>query len=177
MENPVENLVENLVENPLERPWIVLDGIVQAGHGVASGRAVASPYPAGTIALQLPFFQHLGLDLSAFFPGTLNISIAPHTFELVRPDYCFRQVAWTDRHPPEDFSFVHCRVVYAEITYDSLIYYPHPETKRVHFQPASLLEVLAPRIAGIGNGDRLQLQVRATALAIQSGTDRRKYSP
>jgi hypothetical protein len=36
-----------------------------SGHGVASGQAAASPYPAGTIALQSPHFASLGLDLSS----------------------------------------------------------------------------------------------------------------
>ncbi len=46
---------------------------VRQGHGVASGRAPDSPYPAGTIALQAPLFARHGLDLSPFFPGTLNL--------------------------------------------------------------------------------------------------------
>jgi hypothetical protein len=146
--------------------WVRVVGVVQAGHGVASGMAANSPYPAGTITLQTPVFRTLGLDLSLFFPGTLNISIAPHRFILHQPDHYFRQVAWTDRHPPEDFSFVACHLHHREIAYEGLIYYPHPETKQVHFQNPSVLEVLSPWIEGIRDGDRLELDLRTTALRV-----------
>jgi hypothetical protein len=52
-------------------------GCLRPGHQVASGLAVNNPYPAGTIAMQTPFFKALGLDLSGFYVGTLNVSIAP----------------------------------------------------------------------------------------------------
>ena len=60
-----------------------LSAVLLDGHGVASGRAVhagesrTSPYPKGTIAMQSPFFAALGLDLSPFWPGTLNLSFSP----------------------------------------------------------------------------------------------------
>lgn len=146
--------------------WMRLLGVVEPGHGVASGRAEDSPYPAGTIALQAPIFQALGLDLSPFFPGTLNVSIAPYGFILHQPDYQFRRVHWTDRHPPEDFSFMECRVIYQDRSYAGLIYYPHPETKRVHFQQSTVLEVLVPWIEGVAYGDRLELEVKATAIGL-----------
>ena len=76
-----------------------------AGHGVASGRSADSPYPNGTIEMQRPFFKALGLDLSRCWPGTLNLSAAPLDLRLRDPDRCFPLVAWTDRHPPETFSF------------------------------------------------------------------------
>ncbi len=41
--------------------------VLVQGHGVASGKAV-SPYPKGTIEMQLPFFAALGLDLSSYWP-------------------------------------------------------------------------------------------------------------
>lgn len=146
--------------------WMRLSGVVKPGHGVASGRAENSPYPAGTIALQAPVFRALGLDLSPFFPGTLNVSIAPHGFILHQPDHQFRRVHWTDRHPPEDFSFLECRVIYQGRSYAGLIYYPHPETKRVHFQQTTVLEVLVPWIEGIAYGDRLELDVKTTAMRL-----------
>ena len=58
-------------------------GVLFKGHGVASGQALSSgasgisPYPKGTIAMQSPFFAALGLDLSPYWPGTLNLSFAP----------------------------------------------------------------------------------------------------
>ena len=65
------------------------------GHGVASGIAntdplrSASPYPQGTLAMQAPFFAALGLDLSAYWLGTLNLSVAPARWSLQQPDYHF----------------------------------------------------------------------------------------
>ena len=69
-----------------------IKGTVIPGHGVASGHASDSPYPAGTIALQRPFFQQLGLDLSDCFDGTLNVSVAPMELVLRDPDHTFVDV-------------------------------------------------------------------------------------
>mgnify|MGYP004244953261 CR=1 FL=1 len=84
-------------------PWI--PAVLVRGHGVASGRSTTSPYPGGTIALQLPFFADLGLDLLHCWPGTLNLSVAPLELRLRDPDHRFPLVHWTDHHPPETFSF------------------------------------------------------------------------
>jgi hypothetical protein len=54
---------------------VSVSGEVVPGYGVASGRSIASPYPAGTIEMQMPFFQTLGLDLRGCFAGTINLSI------------------------------------------------------------------------------------------------------
>lgn len=94
-----------------------------------------------------------GLDLSCFFPGTLNISIAPICFELANPEYTFEHLRWTDLHPPETFSFSRCLLRFDREEIIGMLYYPHPETKERHFQNASTLEVLAPPIARIGYGD------------------------
>jgi hypothetical protein len=137
--------------------WVNVDGVVVQGHGIASGRNPHSPYPAGSIELQKPFFKELGLDLAAYFDGTLNVSIRPYTFTLANPQYTFRQVNWIDVIPPEDFSFSQCKVIYEDKTYDSLIYYPHPETKIHHFHDPSILEILAPHIPHIMYGDKTHL--------------------
>ena len=81
-----------------------------AGHGVASGRAATSPYPAGTIQLQAPLFAARGIDLSPFFAGTLNLEAPRGHWRLSNPDARFEALEWTDRHPPETFSFWHCRL-------------------------------------------------------------------
>ncbi len=148
--------------------WQTVAGTIQRGHQVASGLADASPYPGGTIALQLPHFAARGLDLSAYYLGTINVSIAPLRFEIVQPVACFRQVRWTDRHPPEDFSFADCRLEVARRRYAGLIYYPHPETKAQHFQDPALLEVLAPPIAGLGYGMALELALNLAQIRLLS---------
>lgn len=137
--------------------WIWLAGCLQRGHRVASGTGSDRRYPRGTIAMQMPYFQALGLDLTPYFQGTLNVSIAPARFELVAPEYTFERLHWTDLHPPETFSFSGCRLRFGAEERSGLIYYPHPETKEVHFQDAATLEILAPPIAGIAYGDRLEI--------------------
>ncbi|MBE9157650.1 hypothetical protein IQ265_12555 [Nodosilinea sp. LEGE 06152] len=149
-----------------DRTWQKVNGIIQQGHQVASGAALDRPYPAGTIEMQTPFFKALGLDLSGYFPGTLNVSISPHTFQLTNPKFTFRQVEWTDRHPPEDFSFSRCRLLLEDSAYDSWIYYPHPETKKRNFQNLSILEIIAPPIPNIQYGDRVAIEYNPLELFI-----------
>lgn len=117
--------------------------------------------------MQTPFFQKLGLDLSAFFPATLNISISPKTFTLQQPKYTFKNVQWHQEYPAEDFSFSPCRVIFQEITYDGLIYYPHPETKIGHFQEPTIVEVLVNSfIPQLHYGDRIILEVNPGEILI-----------
>lgn len=139
--------------------FTVVTGIIKPGHQVASGNAEDSPYEQGTLAMQLPFFRELGLDLTGFFLATLNVSIAPQTFKFVQPKYTFPQVKWHPNFPAETFSFSPCTVIYQNQSYDALIYYPHPETKIGHFQDASILEVIATEIPEVNYGDRLQLAI------------------
>lgn len=138
-------------------------GRLVAGHGVASGRSAASPYPAGTIALQTPHFRALGIDLTPFQPATLNLDFAPGEWRLRDPDHHVPLLRWTDRHPPETFSFWHCRLQRLDVagapTLPALIYYPHPETKRAHHQRPSLLELLAPPLGPLELGTAFQLLV------------------
>ena len=141
-----------------------VNGIVTRGHMVASGQS--EHYPRGTIEMQLPYLKALGLDLSAYYPATLNISIDPATFNLIAPEYTFRQVHWTDAHLPEDFSFSACRITYRDTQYNGWIYYPHPETKERHFQNASIIEVIAQFIPEIRYGDRVSLEFKSGEILI-----------
>lgn len=143
-----------------------IDGIIQAGYRVASGNTESSPYPKGTIEMQTPFFKELGLDLSAFFPGTLNINISPNEFELISPQYTFRNVRWAEGFPPEDFSFTPCQIIYQNQSFESLVYYPHPETKIGHFQNPSIVEVIAPLIPDMKYGDRITLRISTDEIRI-----------
>lgn len=137
--------------------WIFLHGIVAQGYRVPSGPS--KDYPYGTLERQRPIFRQRGLDLTGYFNGTLNIDIRPHTFKLIRPQFTFYHVEWTDLHPPEHFSFSHCKIVYKNAEYDGWVYYPHPETKIRHFHNPSLLEVIAYEIPGIQYGDEVQVLV------------------
>ncbi|MCK6585733.1 MAG: hypothetical protein L6Q49_21730, partial [Anaerolineales bacterium] len=118
---------------------------------------------------QKPLFKVLGLDLYGYFNGTLNISIAPLIFEMTAPEFTFPLVEWTDLHPPETFSFSRCIVVYKNIEYPGWVYYPHPETKRNHFQNPSLLEVITKRIPEIKYGDSLEVGIDPKEITLRAG--------
>ena len=150
----------------LSEQWSSVAGVVQRGHGVASGRGPNSPYPISSLRMQAPFFKARGLDLSPYFEGTLNFSIAPHTFQLIKPQFTFPLVAWTTLHPPETFSFSACRVIYRAVSYDGWVYYPHPETKIRHFQDPTIIEVITTFIPELTYGNAIELQVKATEIVL-----------
>lgn len=145
--------------------WV--DGTVMRGHGVASGQASDSPYPAGTIAMQQPYFAALGLDLAGLHLATINLDIQPAKWRLLQADYTFRALRWTDLHPPEDFSFIRIQLLWQAQSYAGYIYYPHPATKMQHFQSPSMLELFLPWIATISYGARARLIYRAEQIQIE----------
>lgn len=129
------------------------------GHRVASGQAADNRYPRGTITMQKPFFKKLGLDLTSCHDGTLNVSILPLRFEMGEPRYTFHRLEWTSLHPPEDFSFSPCVITFHRTSHPGWIYYPHPETKKTHFQSPHVLEILAPFIPGIHYGEEVMIEI------------------
>ena len=144
---------------------MILSGELVRGHQVASRRS--EHYPRGTIEMQAPFFKGRGLDLSPYFSGTLNISIAPHTFKVREAKLHFSAVRWTSRHPAEDFSFSCCRLSVGGVKYDGWVYYPHPETKARHHQDESVIEVIAPHIPDLRYGDRIDIELRSAEIDIE----------
>ena len=134
-------------------------GVVVAGHGVASGCADDSPFAAGTISLQTPHFAARGLDLVPFVPATVNLDLAPVRLVPHAPRWTFPEVEWTDVHGPETFSFVECTVRRGEETVAGLVYLPHPETKPMHHQPGTVVELLLPHLPGLGAGECLVVTV------------------
>ena len=144
--------------------WTALNGNVVQGYRVASGPS--QDYPYGALDRQRPIFKARGLELKGYFNGTLNIDIRPFTFKLVKPEYTFQNVMWTDLHPPEHFSFSRCRVIHRETEVDGWVYYPHPETKLRNFQNPSLLEVIARPIAGLKYGEEIQVLVNADEIMV-----------
>ena len=152
------------------RPMTIeLHGTIQTGHGVASGASTGSPYPTGSIAMQAPFFKALGLDLSSCYFGTLNVSLALARWKIVRPAFLFEKVQWTDLHPPETFSFLPCDITYRAVTVPGWLYHPHPETKAAHWQVASVMEIIAPRLEGLGYGEPIDLSFADGTLLIEAG--------
>ena len=144
--------------------WILLHGTIVEGYRVAS--SPSKDYPYGALDRQRPIFAARGLDLSGYFNGTLNIDIRPHTFKLIKPEFTFHHVEWTDLHPPEHFSFSRCRVIFKDIEYEGWVYYPHPETKLRHFQNPSLMEVIAMPIPGINYGSEVSVFVNPEEIEV-----------
>ena len=151
----------------MEHAWISVPGVVAQGYRVASGPS--KEYPYGALERQRPLFKARGLDLEGYFNGTLNIDIHPWIFEMLRPKFTFEHVAWTDLHPPETFSFSRCKVLFQGRKYDGWVYYPHPATKKRHFQEPSLLEVIAYPIPGIAYGISIVALVNPEEVAIHAG--------
>ena len=144
--------------------WTLIHGTLVQGYRVASGPS--KDYPYGALDRQRPLFKERGLDLNSYFNGTLNINIQPHSFKLLKPEFTFQHVEWTDLHPPEHFSFSRCKVIYKDIEYEGWIYYPHPETKLRHFQNPSLLEVIAVPILDLKYGDELDVLVKPEEILV-----------
>lgn len=143
-----------------------LQGILTRGHQVAS--RPSREYPYSSLEKQKPYFKALGLDLYEYFNGTLNISIAPLEFKMIHPELTFELVEWTDLHPPETFSFSRCKVFFKDIEYSGWVYYPHPETKKTHFQNPALIEVIAREIPQIKYGDAIEIEVNTSEVFIHS---------
>jgi len=146
-----------------------VSGILLRGHQVASRPSKAYPY--SSLEKQKPFFKELGLDLQEYFNGTLNISIAPLEFELIHPEFTFELVEWTDLHPPETFSFSRCQVFFKKMEYAGWVYYPHPETKKTHFQNPSLIEVITYKIPKLQYGDKLEVAVNTDEILLHLLTE------
>lgn len=142
----------------MNRAWTSVKGILVEGYRVASGPS--KDYPYGALDRQRPLFKQRGLDLEGYFNGTLNIDIRPYTFKLIKPEFTFLNVEWTDLHPPEHFSFSRCKVIFKDVEYEGWVYYPHPRTKLRHFQNPSLLEVIAEPIQEIKYGDEVRVRVK-----------------
>jgi hypothetical protein len=151
----------------IQKDFLQWQGCVVAGHGVASGRsagAPGNPYPQGSIAMQAPFFKSLGLDLSRCFLGTVNLNIAPQTWQLLHADHRFEALRWTHLHPPETFSFVALQAQWQGAWHDGWLYYPHPETKAAHFQSSAVMELILPKLSGLLESDVLSLRCKANAV-------------
>lgn len=140
-------------------------GTLVRGHQVAS--RPSKDYPYSSLEKQKPHFRSLGFDLNGYFTGTLNISIAPLTFEMSAPEFTFVLVEWTDLHPPETFSFSRCNVIFKNKEYSGWVYYPHPETKKNHFQDPSLVEVITYEIPGIQYGDLLEVELNLKEVTVR----------
>ncbi|MBK8040044.1 MAG: hypothetical protein IPK22_23375 [Verrucomicrobiaceae bacterium] len=148
--------------------WPVHPARIIRGHRVASGLNGDPRFPGGTVAMQLPHFARLGLDLSAYHQGTLNVDISPLTYRPLKPRQTFEHVQWHPVEPAETFSFFDARLLHAGQTHEVLIYFPHPETKPEHFQAPTTLEILAPWIEGLSYETIIQLAIDPEQMILTS---------
>ncbi len=154
--------------NPSHKPgWFTIEGAVVEGHRVASGTNGDKRFPEGTIRMQRPYFAAHGFRLDWVHPATLNLSLAPKQFRILRPAKTIRNLRWHPTEPAETFSFCDCRIHAPDgkivVGY---VYCPHPETKPEHHQPPDVLEILAPFIDGIHYGLRLTIELRSSQIAL-----------
>ncbi len=148
--------------------WIAIKGRLKKGYGVASGPSKAYP-EYGSIEKQKPYFKKLGLNLDRVFNGTLNVSIHPYQFAMVKPGYKFKKVKWTELTNAEDFSFSRCKVIFRGKEYNGWVYYPDPKTKKDHFQSASTIEVLAPLIPNIKYRNIVEISLNSAEITVSHG--------
>ena len=141
---------------------------VTVGHGVASGQGQDPRYPQGTLRAQYDYFRRRGLDLTPYFMGTVNVDIAPYSFEIKQPAYFIKDVDWSDHIPPENFYFFNVSLQVDERRYEGLIYLPDPATKTDHFQQPSVLELLLPRIDQLSYGRSVLIDVPDNQLTLAS---------
>ncbi|WP_068546357.1 hypothetical protein [Thalassotalea crassostreae] len=132
-------------------------GKVVKGFQVASGRSNNTPFQAGTVKLQKPFFKALGLDLESYFMATINLTTANLHINIKKPDYLFTDIKWHKDIAAETFSFCACVLEYKGKQYEALFYYPHLETKPDHFQPPCTIEIISPYIESLRYGSDLGL--------------------
>ena len=131
--------------------------IVVQGHGIASGKNYDARFPQGTLAMQIPIFEKLGLNFSDFYQGTINLDVSPSAFKLGKPAFCFTKVDWSKDIPAEDFSFFPCRLEDSNSSVTGYIYWPHPSTKPGFYQPANVLEMIAPHMLTVKYGAKFNL--------------------
>jgi hypothetical protein len=149
----------------MKTEWLLLKGKIIQGHQVAS--RPSKDYPYSSLEKQKPFFKNLGLDLYEYFNGTLNISIEPFVFEMAKPEITFESVEWTDLHPPETFSFSRCKIKFNGNSFDGWVYYPHPETKKTHFQNPSIMEIITYLISNIRYGDLVEVEINSNEIKVR----------
>ena len=135
-------------------------GSIVRGHGVASGCSNDNRFPDGTLSLQCPIFESMGLDLTGYYKATINVSVHPFKPKPIKAFQTFRRVKWHPDCAAEDFSFFEVKLNLADDnSVSGLIYWPHPETKPEHFQDPHVIEIMAPKIQGLTTGDKISFKV------------------
>lgn len=133
-------------------------GIVMQGTGIASGTRGCQDM-GGTINQQKPFFEASGFSFDGLHMGTINVSVDPYEYEIIKPVHQLKDCKWHQDWPTETFSLFDCTIRYKNNAYKGYVYYPHPETKSTTFFGHSMLEVLTVPINGIQYEDEIEICV------------------
>ena len=136
--------------------WV--QGNVVDGHGAASGSSGDPRFPSGTLALQFPHFAGAGIPIDGYVPATINVDL-PFELSPREPAARIEHLEWLAGYPAESFEFFDAKIGVAGVVHRALIYRPDPTTKPEFIQPDSVVEVLAPKIEGIGPGTPISLWV------------------
>ncbi|MDB6030111.1 MAG: hypothetical protein JWM16_449 [Verrucomicrobiales bacterium] len=148
--------------------WQTIAARIVPGHQVASGLNGNPRFPGGTLSMQTPFFRALGFDLGKYHGGTVNISIAPLRYCVIKAPTTFRQVKWHPTEPAEDFSFFDVQLIRPDSPpIAGKIYFPHPDTKPAHFQQPDVLELLLPFVKDLKYGDEIKLSVPTDQMSFE----------
>jgi hypothetical protein len=117
----------------------------------------------------LPHFKEAGVpDIDAMYSGTINVDISPKVFEVLTPGYevcCM----WIDG-VEETFWLVALQIVFEGCSHKGYLYYPCVSEQ--HTRRDTMMEILAPKIAGIAYGKQISVLVPPT-ISITDG-DRKK---
>ena len=147
---------------------IHLDGIVDSGHGIASGGNPNSKYgEEGTIKPQYPHFKERGLDIGSCFRGTLNVLIKPLTLDINHPTHRLEGMEWWPQRPPENFSICECCVQHEQHAILGFVYQPDPKTKVDHPDNPHQIQIISPKVPNLSEGSKVKVHLKSAQVSTQ----------
>ena len=132
-----------------------IDCVVVQGKRIASGLNNLPPSEKinDTIRKQKPYFARSVPGIENVLNGTINLSIAPHKFELVGYDHEIT-CPW-EEGIEETFWLIRAYLEHAGNRNEGWIYYPCPGPLKKHNN--GVFEFLAPPIEGLTYSERVVL--------------------
>ncbi len=147
---------------------VVLEGPVIRGLRIASGlNRDLNQKLNYTIRRQKPFFIEAGVpEFGHIWEGTINLSIAPKKFQILRPDH----EVTCEWFPgvTETFWLVQARLVHNGRERLAYIYYPCPSPVKSHDD--TVVEVLTEWVPNLQYGDQVSVHGRGDRITLRDGT-------
>ncbi len=106
-----------------------------------------------TVKQQANFFINKGIPEEFLINGTINIAISPLEFEVINPDFIFKNIEWK-KDFKEDFNLVKVKIKFENKIHNAYLYNPK-RTKN----PKTMVEILSKFINNIDYGKRIELIV------------------